>query len=332
MGRGNLGTLVPSPQVTCLARLLTTALQAVIRRRIVLTISRLFVNRIIWQYWETRGQKPAFIDGLLEIAIKNAGVKIILVTPETLPQYLPECPPEVHAIQKMAHKADMIRAMLIKKHGGMWLDSDAIVLKDLNWLFDLLSEHEFIGFDDAGGARVRVNCFLSRPNGTIISEWVRLQHAKFPRTEYEWEEIGSDILDPLCKTYQAKILPFHLICPIAWYEVEEFERCGHHPKKVVQWLNECMMVMMTNNALSKRNSEIIGKTVPQLAAGNTLISHFIRKALDNRYAPSQAALYGQYVLSYDANMKRLRELRARVKKRCARTHPLDMEYNKTGGL
>ena len=38
----------------------------------------------IYQYWETRGTKPAYIDGLRAIAAKNSRVPLTLVTPENL--------------------------------------------------------------------------------------------------------------------------------------------------------------------------------------------------------------------------------------------------------
>ena len=95
-------------------------------------------ERVIWQYWETVNEKPAFIDGLHEIAKRNSGLEVILVTPETLRDYLPNIPPEILRITEIAHKADMIRTMLVMQYGGMWLDSDAIVLQKLDWILDLL--------------------------------------------------------------------------------------------------------------------------------------------------------------------------------------------------
>ena len=148
-------------------------------------------ENVIWQYWETRGEKPAYIDGFHEIARRNSGVRIVLVTPETLDSYLPDIEPEIFRIEDVAHKADMIRTRLVMRHGGMWLDSDAVVLGDLNWLFERLKDHEFVGFNNACRLQrerpwVRVNCFLSRPNGTIVSEWVRLQRLKLQQAAFRW--------------------------------------------------------------------------------------------------------------------------------------------------
>ena len=85
------------------------------------------MDRVIWQYWETRGEKPAFVDGLRELAVKNSGVEVILVTPESLTSYLDDIRDEIVQIRELAHKADMIRTRLVHRYGGMWLDTDALV-------------------------------------------------------------------------------------------------------------------------------------------------------------------------------------------------------------
>ncbi|MBV8894485.1 MAG: hypothetical protein JO266_21340 [Acidobacteria bacterium] len=240
-------------------------------------------RRIIWQYWETRGSKPKFIDGLRELATKNSGAELVLVTPETLRSYLPQLPEPILQIREPAHKADMIRTMLVAAHGGMWLDSDAIVLRDLNWLFDLLAEYEFVGFNDAGKLRpgrpwVRINCFLSRPEGEVVSEWVRQQHAKFPKTVYSWEEIGSALLHGIClnNRQNVKILPFENICPIRWDQVEKFTSRG---TGIVPIVRKCSIVMLSNYTLVRKLPSLQDLTVEEIAEGDYLLSAIMRHAM-----------------------------------------------------
>jgi len=241
-------------------------------------------QKIIWQYWETRDFKPRYIDGLLEIARRVGGVEIVLVTPENLGAYLPNLEDAIHGIANLAHKADMIRTRLVKRHGGMWLDSDAIVLRDLNGFFDLLEEHEFVGFNN--GCRlaserpwVRVCCFLSRPEGTIISEWVRRQHAKLEQTKFRWSEIGAEMLNAVCLEHRgrAKILPFERISPFAAKAVDAFML--KDDKRAQQIVEECTMVMLSNASLQKKNIPLHEQTVDEISAGDTLIARIMREAL-----------------------------------------------------
>jgi hypothetical protein len=241
-------------------------------------------HRIIWQYWETKGLKPKFIDGLHEIATRNAGVTIVLVTPETLGSYLPDIEESVLRIATPAHKADMIRTRLVRRYGGMWLDTDALVLRDLNWLFDLLGDCEFVGFNN--GCRlerarpwVRVNCFLSRPNGAIVSEWARRQSLKLDRTEFRWSEIGAELLNAVCLENRdsAKILPFEMICPVAWNKVEDFML--KDDGRANQILEECIMVMLSNAALQLRNIPLHQQTIDDIAADDTLLARIVQGAI-----------------------------------------------------
>jgi len=237
---------------------------------------------MIWQYWETRGTKPAYIDGLRAIAEKNAGVPVTLVTPETLPGYLPDLPPEIHDIAELAHKADMIRTMLLHRHGGMWLDCDAIVLKPLAPLFDHLEDHDFVAFRSSERvrfwrARARVNCFLTRPRGRVVREWMRRQQATLPRTAYRWNEIGSDMLEDVCRESRGmiKVLPFERICPVRWDRIDRFERRGN-PRPI---LRDCTMMMMSNKMLCERRSPLVGMTVEEIVRRDWLISDVLRQAL-----------------------------------------------------
>lgn len=247
------------------------------------------MDRVIWQYWETRGHKPAYIDGLHAIARKNAGIDVIQVTPSTLNDYLPDMSPEILEIEVLAHKADMIRTRLVEKYGGMWLDSDALVLRDLNYLFDYLSDYEFVGFTSGGvcnekKSRIRINCFVSKPKGTVISEWVRRQEEKLPATKFKWEEIGTDLLNPICLENKSsiKILDYRDISPIRPGHVEDFSSVWKSARRIVR---RCPIVMMSNATIKRKNRGLTELSIEELADGNFLLSDMINAAIDASYRP-----------------------------------------------
>jgi hypothetical protein len=240
-------------------------------------------SNVIWQYWETKRSKPGYIDGLYELAKKNSGVKVIRVTPETLRIFLPNIPDDILQIKVMAHKADMIRALLVCEYGGMWLDSDAIVLKDLRWLFDLLQEYDFIGFDNKGRLtpRLKINCFLARAGCHLMKEWVQAQHIKLPKLKFGWSEIGTGLLGPLCvkqetSAIKIKILPFEHIAPIPWGKSDIFHSKKEDADKIT---NKAHMVMVHNSTLKGRHSLFVNMTVEEIASENYLLSKILRKAM-----------------------------------------------------
>lgn len=241
---------------------------------------------IIWQYWETSDdEKPLFVDGLHEIAKNNSGAKVILVTPQNIHDYIPDIPDEIFQIKELAHKADMIRALLIYHHGGMWLDSDAIVLSDLCWLFEMLQTFEFVGFSgnlEEVPLNVSINCFLSRPKSKIMKGWIDAQHAKFPKVKYQWTEVGSECLNPILfqNKQHVKILSFDLIGPIRWNKVSKFNSKWVNSKKI---LENVQIVMLSNKSLKSRNPKLRKMSLSELSKGENLIADIILKALNSDY-------------------------------------------------
>jgi len=240
------------------------------------------MKRIVWQFWETRGQKPKYIDELHQLCMKNAGVDVILTSPDNIHDYLDDIPDPIMRIPALEHKADMIRTMLIEKHGGMWLDSDALVLHDLNPYFDLLDQHEFVAFCPKGRLgkqtkSAKVNCFLSRPNGTIISGWRKAQHEKLPKTSFYWTEIGSDLLHPLCVQYHTRrtLIPFEEISPIKWIDWPLFLRKDLNARSI---FDKCKVVMV-NIPGSARIPSYYGLK-------HTLLTELMQAATDRAYMPS----------------------------------------------
>ena len=251
-------------------------------------------ERTIWQYWETRGRKPAFIDGLHEIACRNSGVRVVQVTPETLQDYLPDLPNEILGIKELAHKADMVRTRLVARYGGMWLDSDAIVLRDLNWIFDLLEGLEFVGFNDGGKLCetrpwVRVNCFAAPASSPVVVRWVEAQAEKLQKHRFGWEEIGTCLIHPIClaRTENVKILPLEIISPVAWRDVSRFGSRWRTPRAIIDHVH---IVMLSNKSLGERYPELQRMSVEQIIHTNTYLSHFLKRALDHDYLPLPAWL------------------------------------------
>ncbi len=241
--------------------------------------------RVIWQYWETLdgAEKPAYIDGLHTLAKKNAGVEVILVTPETLPQFVSGVPADLFRIKEISHKSDMIRTMLAQQNGGMWLDVDSIVLRRLDWIFDLLDSYDFVCFNDGGelegGVGARSGCFASRPRGRVVSEWARQQQAKFPRVEYAWTELARDLLYPICRdnNESLKVLPWEEITPVDWFEIEKFTSLEFDASAI---LRDCYIVMLFNQMFKINNSPLRTKTIEQIASGDYLLSAVMRHAMN----------------------------------------------------
>ena len=105
-------------------------------------------NKTIWTYWEDKpGSMPpphiSLCRDILTYQCKKCTIQ--LVTPENVKIFLPELNPDVWKISMIDPKKNpiavrcaFIRAFLLEKYGGLYVDSDCIALKDFACIFDLM--------------------------------------------------------------------------------------------------------------------------------------------------------------------------------------------------
>lgn len=99
-------------------------------------------ERTVWMYWEQApgtDEMPELIVRCVESARRHAVVT--LLDRESIGRYVR---PSAAAdrLPSIAQRADYYRALLLHTHGGMWLDTDTIVLRPLDALFETLHAAE----------------------------------------------------------------------------------------------------------------------------------------------------------------------------------------------
>ena len=106
-------------------------------------------RRKLFTYWE--GPKPEFVTMCEEIIAHKVTntFDYIRLTPENLYQYIPaeEFPPNYHLITKIDHKTDYLRCLLMIRYGGVWLDTDQILLNDLVTIDELLNTNDYVSYE-----------------------------------------------------------------------------------------------------------------------------------------------------------------------------------------
>ena len=111
-------------------------------------------NRNIWLYWENKpgSKKPVYIDLCYKTIDKNcSNFRVHKLNEKNVYDYLPDLRRDINKL-KIPQKADYIRYRLLSKYGGIWLDSDIIVLNDLTPLLDYFNKYDFVGFGCHYGA------------------------------------------------------------------------------------------------------------------------------------------------------------------------------------
>ncbi len=179
----------------------------------------------LWLYWECA--PGTRIPDFIRLCWKTMAVHcakdfwVTIVTPETVVDYLPNIDKCYKKLEKIAHRTDFIRFNLLYEHGGLWLDSDMIVLRSLRQVMEDIKEVGFaaMGYcpDSQGGAPFPIISFLAATSGNKVAGAMVDQMRRRIRDilenekrQPEWDEIGGfelrSLIEPLekkCVFYNA---------------------------------------------------------------------------------------------------------------------------------
>lgn len=161
----------------------------------------------IWLYWDNIDNKetPGFIDLCRETVYKNClrSFNIVLLNKDNIETFIPELKNYKTKMDKLiiAHKVDIYRIMLLYKYGGIYLDSDIIVMRDLIEIIDKLKKHEFVGFGCTGNicksgyGRPSNWILASRPYAKIMGLILKSQLLKLDSNELiDYHDIGKILI------------------------------------------------------------------------------------------------------------------------------------------
>lgn len=221
------------------------------------------VSRLkIWKYWEnTKGTStPKYIDMAMYQPQEYSSHELVVLNEVSVLDYLPNLNAELEntPITQIAHKADFIRASLLVKYGGLYLDSDSIIVKNLDCLFKDLEYNSVVSFTESGilnnansSDPALIQCMGGRPGAFILQDWHELQRARLRKKHaLKWTEIGASAFNTACLKYpqEVKIRPAITIEPIKWNEAAEIFR---RPGKIEDYLTPEILCFMWFNKVNK---------------------------------------------------------------------------------
>lgn len=161
----------------------------------------------MWLYWDNINNKnnPAIIDLCYDTVVKHCSksFEIVRLNKDNIESYIPEL---VHYKKYMnnliiAHKVDIYRIMLLYKYGGIYLDSDIIVLRNPVEIMDKLKKYDFVGFGCTGhecknGYGNPSNWLLaSRPNTNLMGNILNKQLEIIKKNKkLDYHDIGKMLI------------------------------------------------------------------------------------------------------------------------------------------
>lgn len=229
---------------------------------------------------------------------KAIGYKLNVVTPQNLHCYLPDLPGRVFRIALRANgrwerffgrgrrrtsaialRADYVRAFLLERHGGIYIDSDAIILKDLAPSFEKLEQAGFLVTrrSSFGKSYVSVNLYGSLAGGPVIKEYAAaLRNRLECGLDYGWNEVGAEMLTPIVDRHLKEVafMSEEEVQPVTFEEADT--KFSSTALEIDEVLTEKAIVFMLYSGPFK--GSLSGVSEQKLYGSDRLISKVFRRA------------------------------------------------------
>lgn len=156
-------------------------------------------ERNVYLYWV--GKEYSLLSILRKLMYihskRGKGYNIHLITDKNIQNYVQDIPPYFTKLCP-AHQADFVRVSVLCAFGGIWLDSDTLVMDSLDTLFDCI-EHTQGFFIRENNSILWNGIFGSKANTPLMIEWKtnvrKTLDAK--QTTIRWSEIGCRMLQSM---------------------------------------------------------------------------------------------------------------------------------------
>lgn len=243
------------------------------------------INRNVYLYWV--GKEYKLIEILRNIIYLHSksgnGYNVIFINHDNIRDYISNIP-ECFWKLSLAHQADFVRVNVIHDYGGIWLDSDTLVMESLDSLFEILNIKE--GFLIKECNKTLCNGVFGSKAGTdLMKKWKEDMYniLNKKKTKIGWTEIGGAILNTLNKSNPSLFNNYEIfngldnIYPVTWnhcvneYLTKKYDNC-HNIEREFQPL-----IVLVNSVYK----EMENMTINDIFNGNKPVTYFINKSFDN---------------------------------------------------
>ena len=242
-------------------------------------------KRNVFLYWTGLEYKLIIIlRNLIYLHSKNGiGYNVILITPKNIKEYINNIPTYFYDMCP-AHQADFVRVNVICDYGGIWLDSDTLVLDSLDSLFNLLETSN--GFLIKENNNILWNgIFGSRKETDFIKTWKYEMRKILDRTNGKigWTDVGNSLLSSMFNNNSSLFENYKIfmgldnLYPVNWNKCcsEFIDKPYENYKNIIR--NYQPLVVLVNSVYKS----VEHKTTNEILNGKMPINYFINKSLNN---------------------------------------------------
>ena len=242
-------------------------------------------QRNLYLYWVGKEYKLiSILRNLIYLHSTNGiGYKIHLITDKNISDYIEDIPNYFSNLCP-AHQADFVRVNVICDYGGLWLDSDTLVLNSLDYLFDFIESKD--GFLIKQNNNTLCNgVFGSKAKTGLMIEWKKkLRNLLDIKLEkIGWCDIGNSMLHDIKDANPELYDNYNFfdgldnVYPINWDNcVTEFIDKSYDNYKTI--IREFQPLVILVNSVYKKLED---KTEKEILEGNMPINYFINKSFEN---------------------------------------------------
>ena len=243
----------------------------------------------IWLYWDNppgQTEAPAYIQLCWETIRKHCGedFEINIVATANVKQFLPNIPESFFHIAQINNRSNFLRYMLLREHGGIWLDSDLILFRSLKPLLGLLQgEIDLVATASPTlpPGQPESGFLLSTKGGATITKAVSLIEYALslhpPGHIFKWGSLGPGTVRQAVKGRKYHHLDHHLLMPVASWEAFKF---GGKESVSKYCSDDAYGCMLFHEMFKQYGSPVLRMNRQQLLEAPSLLGQMFRRAVE----------------------------------------------------
>lgn len=242
--------------------------------------------RNIYLYWVGKEYEliSIFRNLIYLHSTNGTGYKVHLLTDKNINDYIEDIPDYFNNLCP-AHQADFVRINVICDNGGIWLDSDTLVLNSLDSLFDYIENKD--GFFIKENNYILINgIFGSRAKTPLMIEWKKQMRYLLDTNSGRigWTDIGNNMLQNIYNKTPHLYDNYKIfngldnLYPVNWDNcVREFIDKPYDNYKTI--IREYQPLLVLVNSVYKK---LENKTKEEILESNMPINYFINESFRNK--------------------------------------------------
>lgn len=156
-------------------------------------------DRRIFTFWEPKDRIVPYLELCLKTWEKNLGdYAIVVLDYSNIDDYIPKGTLDLASLRRLSlpMQKDAVSAAVLVQHGGVFMDVDTLVFRDLSPILRLLANSELVMFG------THLGFLAARPGSMVLTLWLarireklaKLAAANGAQVELPWDYVGNSAL------------------------------------------------------------------------------------------------------------------------------------------